>query len=95
MGLAEGTSTLAAAQIRKTATGTVGLLMGVWVIDWVPSYLLEERGISLINTGVMSAIPGLVACATVFLGGWLFDRFFHDRARLYVIPPAPASSDPA
>ncbi|MEU7895269.1 MFS transporter [Nonomuraea sp. NPDC049152] len=61
-------------------------MLGYGLITWVPSYLLEERGISLINTGVMSAIPGLVACATVFLGGWLFDRFFHDRARLYVIP---------
>ncbi|MFF4779334.1 MFS transporter [Microtetraspora fusca] len=61
-------------------------MLGYGLITWVPSYLLEERGISLINTGVMSAIPGLVMCATVFLGGWLFDRFFHDRARLYVIP---------
>ncbi|MGI5490013.1 MFS transporter [Microtetraspora malaysiensis] len=61
-------------------------MLGYGMITWVPSYLLEERGISLINTGVMSAIPGLVMCATVFLGGWLFDRFFHDRARLYVIP---------
>ncbi|MER6511628.1 MFS transporter [Nonomuraea sp. NPDC001636] len=61
-------------------------MLGYGLITWVPSYLLEERGISLINTGVMSAIPGLVACATAFLGGWLFDRFFHDRARLYVIP---------
>jgi sugar phosphate permease len=23
---------------------------------------------------------------TVILGGWLFDRYFHDRARLFVIP---------
>ncbi|WP_433214211.1 MFS transporter [Microtetraspora malaysiensis] len=61
-------------------------MLGYGLITWVPSYLLEERGISLINTGVMSAIPGLVMCATVFLGGWLFDRFFHDRARLFVIP---------
>ncbi|MEV4246647.1 MFS transporter [Streptosporangium canum] len=61
-------------------------MLGYGLITWVPSYLLEERGISLINTGVMAAIPGLVACATAFLGGWLFDRFFHDRARLYVIP---------
>ncbi|MGV9302970.1 MFS transporter [Nonomuraea sp. NPDC004354] len=61
-------------------------MLGYGMITWVPSYLLEERGISLVSTGVMAAIPALVSCATTFLGGWLFDRFFHDRARLYVIP---------
>ncbi|GAA3468152.1 MFS transporter [Nonomuraea roseola] len=61
-------------------------MLGYGMITWVPSYLMEERGISLLNTGVLAAIPGLVMCLTTFVGGWLFDRFFHDRARLYVIP---------
>ncbi|MEV2266005.1 MFS transporter [Nonomuraea africana] len=61
-------------------------MLGYGMITWVPSYLMEERGISLLNTGVLAAIPGLVMCLTTFAGGWLFDRFFHDRARLYVIP---------
>ncbi|MFI6497600.1 MFS transporter [Nonomuraea typhae] len=61
-------------------------MLGYGMMTWVPSYLLEERGISLIDTGIMSAIPSLVMCASTFAGGWLFDRYFHDRARLYVIP---------
>ncbi|MEU4543578.1 MFS transporter [Nonomuraea dietziae] len=61
-------------------------MLGYGMITWVPSYLMEERGISLLNTGVLAAIPGLVMCLTTFVGGWLFDRFFHDRARLFVIP---------
>ncbi|MFI6295191.1 MFS transporter [Nonomuraea sp. NPDC050790] len=61
-------------------------MLGYGMMTWVPSYLLEERGISLISTGFMAAVPSLVMCATTFVGGWLFDRYFHDRARLYVIP---------
>ncbi|WP_327085798.1 MFS transporter [Nonomuraea sp. NBC_01738] len=61
-------------------------MLGYGMMTWVPSYLMEERGISLISTGVMAAIPGLVMCATTFAGGWLFDRYFHSRARLFVIP---------
>ncbi|GAA0923670.1 MFS transporter [Nonomuraea longicatena] len=61
-------------------------MLGYGMITWVPSYLMEERGISLVGVGVMSAVPSLVMCATTFAGGWLFDRWFHDRARLFVIP---------
>ncbi|MFD1541368.1 MFS transporter [Nonomuraea guangzhouensis] len=61
-------------------------MLGYGMITWVPSYLLEARGISLLQTGLYAAIPGLVMTVTVILGGWLFDRYFHDRARLYVIP---------
>lgn len=61
-------------------------MLGYGMITWVPSYLLEARGISLLKTGVYAAIPGLVMTLTIILGGWLFDRYFHDRARLYVIP---------
>ncbi|MEV5539777.1 MFS transporter [Saccharopolyspora shandongensis] len=61
-------------------------MLGYGMITWVPSYLLEERGISLLDTGVLAAIPLLVMCVCTFLGGWLFDRFFNERARWFVIP---------
>ncbi|MEU4579352.1 MFS transporter [Nonomuraea sp. ATR24] len=61
-------------------------MLGYGMITWVPSYLMEARGISLLNTGFLAALPQLVMTATTLLGGWLFDRYFHDRARLYVIP---------
>lgn len=61
-------------------------MLGYGMMTWVPSYLMEERGISLLNTGLFAAIPGLVMTVTTVLGGWLFDRYFHQRARLYVIP---------
>ncbi|TQM12024.1 MFS transporter [Pseudonocardia kunmingensis] len=56
------------------------------LITWVPSYLLEERGIPLLNAGIAAAIPSLVMTVTTFVGGWLFDRYFYYRARVLVIP---------
>jgi MFS transporter, ACS family, hexuronate transporter len=56
------------------------------LITWVPSYLIEERGISLLGTGLATAIPSLVMTVTTFVGGVLFDRYFYYRARVLVIP---------
>lgn len=61
-------------------------MVGYGLITWVPSYLLEARGVSLTLAGVASAIPFLVGSLGMLLGGWLFDRYFHDRARVLVIP---------
>jgi MFS family permease len=61
-------------------------MLGYGMITWVPSYLLEERGVSLARTGVLAAIPLLITCVSTMIGGWLFDRYFHSRARLFVIP---------
>jgi MFS family permease len=35
---------------------------------------------------VLAAIPMLVTVGTTVLGGWLFDRFFHDRIRWFLVP---------
>jgi sugar phosphate permease len=56
------------------------------MVTWVPSYLLEERGISLVKTGVLASIPLLVSSVCTLVSGWLFDRFFHSKARLFIIP---------
>ncbi|GAA0532562.1 MFS transporter [Saccharopolyspora subtropica] len=56
------------------------------LVSWVPSYLLESRNLSIQTTGVLAAIPMLVTVGTTILGGWLFDRFFHDRIRWFLVP---------
>ncbi|NUR92794.1 MAG: MFS transporter [Nonomuraea sp.] len=61
-------------------------MLGYGMITWVPSYLLEARGISLMKTGLFSAVPSLVMTVTTIAGGYVFDRWFSHRARLYVIP---------
>lgn len=54
------------------------------LITWVPSYLQEDKHISVGETGVLVAIPALLGVATTLLGGWLFDRFFSARPRWYL-----------
>ncbi|MFI6596719.1 MFS transporter [Nonomuraea sp. NPDC050536] len=61
-------------------------MLAYGMMTWVPSYLLEAKGISLLKTGVFSALPSLVMTVTTILGGYLFDRYFSQRARLYVVP---------
>lgn len=40
---------------------------------WYPTYLVEERGFSLLELGVFGAIPGLVAIVGDLAGGWFSD----------------------
>ncbi|MGH3642091.1 MAG: MFS transporter [Mycobacterium sp.] len=43
-------------------------------ITWFPSYLVHERGFSLLKLGFWGMIPGIVAVATELLSGILQDR---------------------
>ncbi|AHH97342.1 Conserved hypothetical membrane protein [Kutzneria albida DSM 43870] len=66
-------------------------MLGYGLVTWVPSYLIEDRHLSMDQTGVLAAIPMLVSIGTTILGGWLFDRYFHDRARWYLVSIATAT----
>ncbi|MEO3869260.1 MFS transporter [Nonomuraea sp. B12E4] len=43
-------------------------------LTFFPTYLVEERGFSLLTLGLFGALPGLVAIVGEWLGGWLADR---------------------
>ncbi|MCK2217301.1 MFS transporter [Actinomadura sp. ATCC 31491] len=43
-------------------------------LTFFPTYLVEERGFSLLKLGLFGALPGLVAIGGEWLGGWLADR---------------------
>lgn len=43
-------------------------------MTWLPGYLVMERGLSLLKSGLYTVIPYLVACFSMPLGGWLSDR---------------------
>lgn len=63
-----------------------GNIVAYGLLTWVPSYFMDVRHVQLADTGWLAAIPWFVAAASTVLGGWLFDRYFHDRARLMVVP---------
>nr|WP_202539420.1 MFS transporter [Streptomyces sp. SID8379] len=58
----------------------------VWGLNtWVPSYLSQDRGISLTSAGALSVIPAGAAAVAVIVGGRLADRL-EGRQRLIVVP---------
>jgi sugar phosphate permease len=56
------------------------------LVAWTPSYLMEVRHINVRSSGVLTSIPFFVGTAGTILGGFLFDKFFHDRSRLLIVP---------
>lgn len=64
----------------------------VWGLNtWVPSYLSEERGLSLTSAGTLAVLPAAAATAAVIVGGRLADRF-EGRQRKVVVPAMAVSS---
>ncbi|MEU2248363.1 MFS transporter [Streptomyces sp. NPDC019224] len=57
----------------------------VWGLNtWVPSYLNEERGVSLSSAGALAVIPAAAATVSVIIGGRLADRLQGQQRRIVV-----------
>jgi MFS family permease len=55
--------------------GQAGYLYIYYVfVNWLPGYLVLQRGMSTLTTGVVGMLPFLVGTACVILGGWAGDR---------------------
>jgi ACS family hexuronate transporter-like MFS transporter len=62
---------------------TVGLLAARFLSDpvwwfylfWLPKYLVEERGFTMVEMGMLAWMPYLAADAGALFGGWLSGRF--------------------
>lgn len=52
--------------------------------SWLPSYLIKEKGLSLMNTGIYSALPYLVGTVAIVLGGYLSDRVKGNRKWVFI-----------
>ncbi|UOF89298.1 MFS transporter [Fodinisporobacter ferrooxydans] len=64
-----------------------GLDIVQWGINaWMPTYLLEIRHINMVHTGILASIPNFASMISVFLGGWIYDRYFYNRQRWIIIP---------
>lgn len=45
-------------------------------ITWLPTYLVKERGMSLIEMGIVASLPLLCAMVVEVIAGWLSDRIY-------------------
>ncbi|GAA4389345.1 MFS transporter [Tsukamurella soli] len=71
----------------KCAVMFVGLdLVMNGVTAWAPTYLIKAHHVSLIHTGVLASLPGYFSAVAMFIGGVLFDRWFHGRHRWIMVP---------
>lgn len=54
----------------------------VWyfLLSWLPTYLVKERGLSMNTMAVFGSIPFFVMAAATTLGGWLSDRMIRKGA---------------
>jgi sugar phosphate permease len=61
-------------------------LVGWGLTSWVPAYLQTARHVSTAASGVLASIPFLCGTVGTVLGGVAFDRVFHGRHRLLLVP---------
>jgi nitrate/nitrite transporter NarK len=52
--------------------------------SWLPSYLINEKGLSLMDTGIYSALPYLVGTVAIVFGGYLSDRVKVNRKWVFI-----------
>jgi predicted MFS family arabinose efflux permease len=68
------------------ATLSFGFNLLAWgVTTWVPSYLVEERGVAVGTAALLTTLPTLLGAGTIILGGRLADRL-GGRPRVIVVP---------
>ncbi|WP_428910452.1 MFS transporter [Niallia sp. Krafla_26] len=49
---------------------------------WIPTYLVQNRGLDLISIGWVQTIPGITMLAGIYLGGYIIDKLSNGRDRL-------------
>ena len=64
-----------------------------FLINWLPSYLVNQRGFTILKAGILASLPMLVFGVCQPLGGWLADQFIRRgwdpaRARKVIISAA-------
>lgn len=54
-------------------------------MTWLPTYLVQARGLSMTQMGVAASLPFFAGTVGSVLGGWASDRFFSNHRRLPIV----------
>ncbi|MFH1873829.1 MAG: MFS transporter [Pseudomonadota bacterium] len=54
-------------------------IVRIGVLDWAPTFLVEAKGASLMNAGIITAISEVVGIAGAIGAGWFSDTLFKGR----------------
>ncbi|MFV3074933.1 MFS transporter [Niveispirillum fermenti] len=52
---------------------------------WMPTYLVQSRGFSMMQMGIVVSLPFFAGTVGSVLGGWISDRYFSNRRRLAIV----------
>ena len=67
---------LRCSQVWGTSVGMFSLgYVHYFLLSWLPSYLVSERGLSMSSMAVLGSIPFLGYGSVLFVGGWTSDRW--------------------
>lgn len=61
-------------------------VIGWGLVSWVPSYLRENKHVSLTGAGLLAGVPWVAAAVSMVLGGYVFDRCLRGNHRRVVVP---------
>lgn len=53
--------------------------------SWLPTYLVQARGLSMVQMGVFASFPAFAGTIGCVIAGWMSDRFFSERRRMPII----------
>ncbi|MGK9168796.1 MFS transporter [Inquilinus limosus] len=56
--------------------------------SWMPTYLLQQRGLDLKSVGLLTPVPFLMATIATAIGGWVMTKFFAQREKYLLIGSA-------
>jgi len=89
--------TLAAAKWELLKNPFLWQLLTVWfglscvnkgLDSWMPTYLLQQRGLDLKAVGILTPIPFMLATIATAIGGWVMTTFFLNREKYLLIGSA-------
>jgi sugar phosphate permease len=52
---------------------------------WLPTYLVKERGFSMVQMGVAASLPFMAGTIGCVLGGWLSDKYLSNNRKVPII----------
>lgn len=59
-------------------------MLHVGLTSWMPSYLVQTRGLHLVKAGIAASVPFVCAFVCLNFVGWLLDRYGHKRERIFL-----------
>lgn len=63
-----------------------GLDLAIWgFVTWLPSYLINVKGLPLINAGIVASLPFFAGFIAMNLAGWMMDKFFANKEKYIAV----------